>query len=110
EITFTGWTGDIISPSPEQPIIMDRDWRVAATFGAPEKENTAVLELLPASGPGNCRFLPVEPGRYSFLKGAALKVSLILPQDTFFAGWSHDYPGEIQYTGLPVTLDRDKTL
>lgn len=110
EITFTGWTGDITGPDPEYRIVMDRDWRVAATFGSPEKENTAILELLAPSGQGNCRFLPVEPGRYSFLKGAVLKVSLILPQDIFFAGWSHDYPGEIQYTDLSVALDRDKTL
>lgn len=107
---FSGWSGDVIGANPEYRLTMDRNRKVIAAFDPPEADSTATLILLPPNDSGENRLLPVELGSYSFRKGATLHISLTLAQDTFFAGWQHDYSDTIQYTDLPVIMDHDKTL
>lgn len=109
-IAFLGWTGDSISPNPEQTLVMDRDRVVTANYGPPDKERTAALKVLQSKGTGTCRIHPLQSGTYLFSKGAEIQLTVAMAEGTYFGGWSHDYNGSIQYQGLPVVLDEDKTL
>jgi len=109
-IAFLGWTGDSISPNPEHTLVMDRDRVVTANYGPPDKERTAVLQVLQSKGTGTCRIHPLQSGTYLFSKGAEIQFTVAMAEGTYFGGWSHDYKGSIQYQGLPVVLDEDKTL
>ncbi len=109
-IAFMGWTGDVVSPNPEQSLILDQDRHVTAVFGPADPEKTAILNLLPGEGTGGGRMRPLMAGAYSFLKGAELLLSFSMAENEYFGGWSHDYEGVVQYYNLPVVLDKDKTL
>jgi len=109
-VAFTGWTGDIASPNPEHALVMDKDIHVQAVFAPVDSAAVAVLELLPVSGDGKGGIRPVGPGRYAFVRGAAVRLSLELDSGSYFGGWGRDYAANIEYSGLQVVMDRDRML
>lgn len=109
-IAFTGWTGDIASPNPEHTLVMDKDVHVQAVFAPVDSAVMTVLDLLPVTGDGQGTIRPVGPGRYAFLRGAAVRLFLELDSGSYFGGWGRDYAANIEYSGLQVVMDRDRTL